>query len=63
MNAHKTSIYSMAISAPGNLLATGSPDKVVRLWDPRTGKMTSKLVGHTDNVKSIVLSADETMVR
>ena len=42
----------------GNLLASGSPERVVRLWDPRVGKKVGKLVGHTDNIRSILLSTD-----
>lgn len=43
--------------------ASGSPERVVRLWDPRSGKRTSKLVGHTDNIRAIVLSDDGKYVR
>ena len=35
-------------------VASGSPERVVRMWDPRNGKRTAKLVGYTD----ILLSDD-----
>jgi WD repeat-containing protein 48 len=41
------------------VLAAGTPERVVRLWDPRAGDQSvGKLVGHNDCVRSIVLSED-----
>ena len=41
------------------MLAAGTPERVVRLWDPRAGDQSvGKLVGHNDCVRSIVLSED-----
>lgn len=54
----KTSVYALATDPSGNILASGSPERVVRLWDPRSGKRTAKLVGHTDNIRSILISDD-----
>jgi hypothetical protein len=28
------------------------------MWDPRSGKRTGKLVGHTDNIRAILISED-----
>lgn len=41
----------------------GTPERVIRLWDPRVavqgGKSSAgQLVGHTDNVKALVMSED-----
>jgi WD repeat-containing protein 48 len=49
----KGSVY--ALSVGHNVLAVGSPEKTVRLYDPRTGSRISKLVGHVDNVRSILI--------
>ncbi|KNZ76218.1 WD repeat-containing protein 48 [Termitomyces sp. J132] len=57
-NAPKSSIYSIAADPFGTMIASGSPERVVRLWDPRTGKRTGKLVGHTDNIRAILISED-----
>lgn len=54
----KASIYALGTDASGSLVASGGPEKVVRLWDPRSGQRTGKLVGHTDNIRSIVISDD-----
>lgn len=50
----KGSVY--ALSAGRNILASGGPESVVRLWDPKSGKRITKFVGHTDNVRSILVN-------
>ncbi len=57
-SAPKSSVYAMAADPCGRTIASGSPERVVRLWDPRSGKRTSKLVGHTDNIRAILISED-----
>jgi len=52
----KGSIY--ALRAKGAIIASGGPESVVRMWDIRTGRSITKLVGHTDNVRDILLSED-----
>ncbi|KIX08377.1 uncharacterized protein Z518_03033 [Rhinocladiella mackenziei CBS 650.93] len=55
-NVVKGSVY--ALRARGSLLASGGPENVVRLWDVKSGKGITKLVGHTDNVRDILISDD-----
>jgi WD repeat-containing protein 48 len=52
----KGSIY--ALRAQGSLIASGGPESVVRLWDVKSGKSITKFVGHTDNVRDILISDD-----
>lgn len=52
----KGSVY--ALSAKGSILASGGPDSVVRVWDSKSGKLVTKFVGHTDNVRSILINQD-----
>ena len=43
----------------GRMLAAGTPERVVRLWDPRVGdKSIGKLIGHSDCVRAVVMSDD-----
>ena len=56
----KGSVY--ALSAKGSILASGGPESVVRIWDPKTGKSITKLVGHTDNIRDILISDDGDML-
>ena len=54
----KASIYAMATDPYGSIVASGSPERVIRMWDPRSGKRVGKLVGHTDNIRAMLLSED-----
>lgn len=59
----KSSIYAMAVDPFGHTIVSGGPERVIRLWDPRAGKRIGKLVGHTDNIRSILVSEDSRYVR
>ncbi|KAJ5802971.1 uncharacterized protein N7503_005421 [Penicillium pulvis] len=50
----KGSIY--ALGAGSSVLASGGPENVVRVWDPKSGKLITKFVGHTDNVRDILIN-------
>ena len=52
----KGSIY--ALCTKGSIIASGGPESVVRLWDPKSGKNITKFVGHADNIRSILMSDD-----
>ena len=56
-------MYAIAVDPFGHAIASGSPERVVRIWDPRSGKRTGKLVGHTDNIRAILISEDSRYVR
>lgn len=53
-NSAKGSVY--ALSVRGSIMASGGPESIVRLWDPRTGKRITKFVGHTDNIRNILIN-------
>jgi len=55
-NKAKGSVYALA--ATSCLLASGGPESIVRVWDPRSGKRITKLVGHTDNIRDVLISQD-----
>ncbi|KAJ3126448.1 POC1 centriolar protein A [Nowakowskiella sp. JEL0407] len=59
---HIDSIKSVAISNDGHLIASGSKDKTVRIWNASTGKEIRALVGHGDSVNAVVFSNDGTLV-
>ncbi|CAK9143086.1 unnamed protein product [Ilex paraguariensis] len=54
---HKESVYALAMNDGGTLLVSGGTEKVVRVWDPRTGSKTMKLRGHTDNIRALLLDS------
>ncbi|VDN23092.1 unnamed protein product [Dibothriocephalus latus] len=57
-NDEKDSIYSLAMDPAGSILVAGSPDKLIRMWDPRTCQQIGQLRGHTDNVRSLIVRPD-----
>ncbi|KAJ5120623.1 Protein of unknown function DUF3337 [Penicillium bovifimosum] len=50
----KGSVY--ALGAVSSVLASGGPENVVRVWDPRSGNLVTKFVGHTDNIRDILIN-------
>ncbi|KAM6596074.1 hypothetical protein CsatA_006598 [Cannabis sativa] len=54
---HKESVYALAMNDSGSLLVSGGTEKVVRVWDPRSGSKTMKLRGHTDNIRALILDS------
>ncbi|KAF8901320.1 hypothetical protein CPB84DRAFT_1747077 [Gymnopilus junonius] len=54
----KSSVYALAADPFGRTIASGGPERVVRLWDLRSGRRVAKLVGHTDNIRAILVSED-----
>lgn len=52
--SEKGSVYALSVSR--SMLASGGPESIVRLWDPRSGQRITKFVGHTDNVRSILIN-------
>ncbi|KAL4895756.1 hypothetical protein BDV59DRAFT_191665 [Aspergillus ambiguus] len=58
LEGHDGSVRSVAFSPDSLLLASGSGDRTVRLWDPVTGALQQTLEGHDDRVSSVVFSSD-----
>lgn len=51
-------VTSVAISPDSRLVAAGSLDKVVRVWDAVTGQLLERLEGHKDSVYSVAFMPD-----
>eukprot|EP00256_Glycine_max_P069151 XP_025983746.1 WD repeat-containing protein 48 isoform X3 [Glycine max] len=54
---HKDSVYALAMNESGTILVSGGTEKVVRVWDARSGSKTLKLRGHTDNIRALLLDS------
>ncbi|KAB2005736.1 hypothetical protein ERO13_D11G267100v2 [Gossypium hirsutum] len=57
VKGHKESVYALAMNGSGSLLVSGGTEKVVRVWDPRTGSKNMKLRGHADNIRALLLDS------
>ena len=58
LEAHTNWVNSVAFSPDGVLLASGSKDKTVKLWDTATGQVVRTLEAHTNWVNSVAFSPD-----
>ena len=58
LNGHSSSVLSVAFSPDGRLLATGSADNTVILWDVSTGAKIKTPTGHRNWVESVAFSPD-----
>jgi WD40 repeat protein len=53
IHGHKDAILTVAFSPDGSMVATGSYDKLVKLWDAATGAEIRTLKEHSDAVYSV----------
>ena len=60
--AHTDTIFDLAVSKDGKLLATAGGDNLVKVWDLGTQKETIRLEGHTTQVLTLEFNADATQL-
>ncbi|KAE8386476.1 NACHT and WD40 domain protein [Aspergillus alliaceus] len=56
--SHSDPVQSVSFTRDGRLMASGSSDNTVRLWDPVTGTLQHTLDGHSGWVWSVTFSLD-----
>ena len=58
LRGHTRAVQSVSWSPDGQMLASGSYDETVRVWDVNSGKALKALNGHTNWVNSVSFSLD-----
>ncbi|KAH8746762.1 NWD1 like protein [Diaporthe sp. PMI_573] len=53
LKGHDSSVHSVAFSADGQRLASGSRDNTVKIWDPASGQCLQTLKGHDRRSKAM----------
>jgi WD40 repeat protein len=57
-NGHTASVTSLAYSPDSTMIASGSEDYTIKLWNIRTGYLTTTLAGHSGSILSLAFSPD-----
>jgi WD40 repeat protein/serine/threonine protein kinase len=58
----RTGNFSVAFSADGKWIVTGSLDRSAKLWDALNGREACKLEGHTAAIRSVAFSPDSRLI-
>ncbi|MEG4233578.1 serine/threonine-protein kinase [Microcoleus sp. Pol11C3] len=58
LTGHKNLIFSVAFSPNGEVIASGSDDKTIKLWQVQDGQEIVTLAGHANSVHTVVFSPD-----
>jgi WD40 repeat protein len=59
LSGHTEPVRALTLSPSGQVLASGSDDQTIKLWNPTTGALLHTLTGHRDRIKSIVITPDD----
>ena len=62
LEGHSGLVTSVAFSSDSKLVASGSEDETVKIWDVATGQEVQTLEGHSDLVRSVAFSSDSNLV-
>jgi mono/diheme cytochrome c family protein len=60
--AHADTIFDIAVSGDGKILATAGGDKLVKMWDVATHKETARFEGHVAQVLTLAFDAKSTQL-
>ncbi|KAG6976453.1 hypothetical protein JG688_00001328 [Phytophthora aleatoria] len=53
LDGHSRKVYALGFNCDGSMLASGSNDRSIRIWDPVTERELMELRGHSDSILSL----------
>jgi WD40 repeat protein len=59
---HQGSVNCLAISPDGTILASGSSDKTIKLWELPAGRLLNTLEGHSSDIVSLAINPNGTLL-
>ncbi len=62
VDEHNDAIEYLTYSPTGELLATGSKDNVIIIWDANTGEVVQKLIGHKSMINHLAFTKDGSVI-
>ncbi|MGB3208654.1 MAG: serine/threonine-protein kinase [Crinalium sp.] len=62
LTGHSNLVRSVAFSLDGKILASGSWDNTIKLWNMDTNQLIHTLTGHSDPVSAVVFSPDNQII-
>jgi WD40 repeat protein len=62
LHGHETRVRSVTFNHEGTLVASGSEDKKIKIWDVRSGRCLKTFHGHTNNVWNVSFNHEGTLV-
>ena len=62
LTGHQDGVTTISLNSDGTLLATGSGDRTIKLWNTETGELIKNLRGHTSQINSLAFSNDDQFI-
>ena len=62
MSGHIYTLFSVAFGPNLNILASGSGDETIKIWNVNNGSQIRQLKGHSDYIRSVAFSPNGKML-